>query len=522
MKTIKAIIFLMILSLSAQSQESSVNAFKPMYINWYNSDFNDNDVLGCSVNKTYQELLKNKKAKKTIIVAVIDGGVDIKHEDLVGKIWINEDEIPDNKIDDDNNGYIDDVNGWNFIGNVHGDNINYENYEYTRIYKLKANDENFRKAKILYEAEFAKRTKDKANLNQFEEKYNQAKLILKNKTGVDITKYSDLKKITPDNKEDETVAEAFDFLLLKYNQGFSEKSLLAQKERNALSFEKYLNVDFNARALIGDDPDNINDNKYGNPDVTGPRASHGTSVAGIIAAVRNNGIGIDGVATDVKIMVLRTTPDGDERDKDIALAIKYAVENGADIINMSFGKALSPQKKFVDDAIKLAEQKNVLIVHSAGNSGENTNLNEYFPSDLYLDRSKATNFMNIAASDMEKGKNMAAIFSNYGQNHVDIFAPGVNIISLDVNSTYDAGSGTSESAPVVSGIAALILSYYPELTPKELIAILLESSLDLKKQKVLIPDLINEKREKVKFATLSKCGGIINAYEAMKKAESHK
>lgn len=522
MKTLKITILLITLSLFAQSQEDSIKAFNPVYLNWYNLDLFDDKVLGASVNKAYQELLANKKVKKTIIVAVIDGGVDIYNMDLQGKIWINEREIPNNKIDDDDNGYVDDINGWNFIGNSKGENIDYETFEYTRIYELSGNDENFQKAKQLYEAELAKRMKERNELKKIEEKYNIAKLTIKVQTGIEINQYSDLKKVAFQTSNNYEVSDAYNFLIQMYKKGFSDKSLLAQKTRNYEFLEKYLNVDFNPRAIIGDNPNEINSYIYGNFDVKGPKANHGTSVAGVIAGIRGNSVGVDGIATNVKIMVLRTTPSGDERDKDVALAIKYAVENGADIINMSFGKQLSPQKHFVDDAIKLAERKNVLIIHACGNNGLNIDTNETFPSDYYLDKSEATNFLNVASSGIKKGKEIASKFSNYGQNHVDVFAPGENIISLDTSNTFSIHSGTSLSAPVVTGIAALILSYYPQLTPQELINILMESSLKFNKQRVLIPDLINKKRGKVKFSTLSKSGGIVNAYKAIQIAETYK
>lgn len=519
MKIIITIVLLIIVSSTISiSQEHSTSTFKTIDLNWFNLDLQDNKILGTSVNKTYQELLTNKKAKKTVIVAIIDGGIDINHEDLKGRIWINEDEIPNNNIDDDHNGYIDDINGWNFIGNSNGENINFENFEYTRIYKLGVNNENYELAKKLYEEELVKRTKEKENLTKFAQKYANAKTTIKEKTGIEVTKLEDLAGISTN---DNSALEAISFLRQRYNDGFSEKSFLQRKKRNTDFLEKYLNLNFNPRAIAGDNPNDINDTHYGNPNVIGPRASHGTCLAGIIAGIRNNGIGIDGIATDVRIMVLRTTPNGDERDKDVALAIKYAVENGADIINMSFGKSISPQKIFIDDAIKLAEQKNILIVHAAGNAGVDTDQLVHFPSDYYLDKQEATNFINVGSSGKENGNAFASIFSNYGQYHVDIFAPGESIISLDTNNTYSMNSGTSEAAPIVTGIAALILSYFPELTPKEIIIILLESSLNLKKQKVLKPDLKNEEREIVKFGTLSKSGGIINAYDAMKSASSH-
>jgi subtilisin family serine protease len=285
------------------------------------------------------------------------------------------------------------------------------------------------------------------------------------------------------------------------------------------SLEKYLNVDFNPRALVGDNPADITDTNYGNPDVKGPRSNHGTSVAGVIAAGRGNGLGVDGIATDVRIMCLRSTPNGDERDKDVALAIRYAVENGADVVNMSFGKAYSPEKKFIDDAVRLAEQRNVLLVHGSGNESQDIDAAESYPSDRYLDQTEATNWINVGASGLTSDETLASFFSNYGQRHVDIFAPGENIISTDSSSTYSMNDGTSLSAPVVAGVAALLLSYHPELKPQDVIRILEESSIKMDKLKVLQPGRGKEERKRVKFNTLSKSGGIVNAYEAMKLAD---
>jgi len=218
-------------------------------------------------------------------------------------------------------------------------------------------------------------------------------------------------------------------------------------------------------------------------------------------------------------MCLRSTPNGDERDKDVALAIRYAVDNGAEIINMSFGKAISPQKNFVDEAVKYAEQKDVLLVHGSGNSGLNIDVEEVYPSDRYLNGTEATNWINVGASSTGTDDAIAAAFSNYGKKHVDLFAPGENIISTDSSSTYSMNDGTSLSAPVVSGIAAMILSYFPDLTSQQLITILLESSRKIEK-KVVRPG--QEKKKMVKFNALSRSGGIVNAFEAMRFAAAVK
>jgi subtilisin family serine protease len=512
-------IILLIFSVSSvlHAQVRSVESLEPQYLNWHNLDADGSNVLGTGVTKTYRELLANRQAKKTVVVAVIDSGVDIDHEDLKEHIWVNENEIPGNGIDDDNNGYIDDIHGWNFIGNKNGDNVLYENYELTRLYKQGAQGTYYQQVSKAYEDELAKQKTEQANLEKFENAYNRAKLLIKQKTGIDAKSAKDLDAISPDNSED--VMRAKNFLAGRYQSGFTEEGLARYKAHNRAVGEQYLNLNFNPRALVGDNPTDINDVNYGNPDVKGPRANHGTSVAGIIAAMRNNGTGIDGIATNVRIMCLRSTPNGDERDKDVALAIRYAVMNGADIVNMSFGKAFSPEKKFVDDAVRLAEQKNVLLIHGAGNDGKDIDAEERYPSDQYLDHTEPANWLNVGASDITPNETLAAVFSNYGEQHVDIFAPGVNIISLDTTNTYSKNDGTSLSAPVVSGIAALLLSYHPELKPSDVIRILEKSSTKPEKLKVLKPGRGEEPRKKVKFSSLSKSGGVVNVYEAMLMAD---
>jgi subtilisin family serine protease len=517
-KFLRAIIFALFISTSLQAQVADIKELDQKYLNWFNMDLKIDKVLGTSVNKAYGELLRDKQPKKTIIVAVIDGGVDINHVDFKDHIWLNEDEIPGNNIDDDNNGYIDDIHGWNFIGNSNGENIKYENFEYTRIYKDPTNPD-YTKAKELYEKEYAKRIKEKESIAKFEEAYYKAKSTLKEHTGIEVLSADDLSEISSNNPE---VSRARTFLWSRYNQGFTEKGLMEYKQYNADFLAYFLNTTFNARDLVGDDPSAMDQKVYGNPDVIGPRADHGTSVAGVIAAVRDNEIGIDGIASHVKIMALRSTPRGDERDKDVALAIRYAVENGASIINMSFGKALSPQKKLVDEAVKFAEERNVLLVHGSGNDSRDIDVLPSYPSDQYLDGTEASNWLTVGASAMTFGEEMVGVFSNYGAKHVDIFAPGVDIISLDSTNTYSKNDGTSLAAPVVSGIAALVLSYYPDLTPQELIDILMTSSIKLDKEKVFIPDREDPKRKRVKFGTLSKSGGIVSAYEALKLAERYK
>lgn len=514
------ILFVLLISyISITAQEESVDNYNPKYLNWQNKDLSINDVMGTSVNKLYEHI-KDMKPKRTVIVAVIDSGIDIMHEDLEGQIWTNDDEIPDNNIDDDDNGYTDDVHGWNFIGNANGENVNYENYEYTRIVKKSEESDYLSKAKEQYNKELKYREDNIKGFKNFEKSYYSAKEFILKETGVEVNSLEDLKKVDSKN---ENVLNAKNFLLEKYSLGFTEEALEEVLEMNQEYLDYYLNLDFNPREIVGDDPNDFDDRNYGNNDVIGPSYDHGTSTAGVIAAVRGNGIGIDGIATDVEIMTLRVVPDGDERDKDIAIAIIYAVDNGANIINMSFGKQYSPNKEFVDFAVKYAQDHNVLLVHSAGNYGVDLDLYPSYPSDRLNDNTELKNWISVGASSIEIDKYFVGIFSNYGKEYVDIYSPGVDVISLYGDSRYRASSGTSIAGPIVSGIAALIWSYYPDLTASEMVTILKESSYKPKKNlKVLKPDLENEKRKKVKFSELSESGGIVNAYEAFKLAGEYK
>ncbi len=285
------------------------------------------------------------------------------------------------------------------------------------------------------------------------------------------------------------------------------------------SFEgqtKYsLNTQYNSRTIVGDDYPDVNQHHYGNGDVMGQDAKHGTHVAGIIGAVQGNGIGVDGIAPSVKLMMIRTVPDGDERDKDIANAIRYAVDNGAQIISMSFGKPYSPYKAAVDDAVQYADAHGVLMVHAAGNDGADLAKGKNFPTPVYLGGGKPATWIEVGASSWKGGDSLAASFSNYGKNEVDVFAPGVDILSTVPGNQYERDSGTSMAAPVVSGLAALIMDYYPNLTATDVKKIISASVSNYGGQMVVRPG----DKERVPFSSLSITGGIVNAYNALKLAE---
>ncbi len=536
MKKIKLLFVSLVLGIvlcsNSQAQYSTVDSLNQKYVNWHNKDIKADKIPGVSVDKAYKELLVGKTSKKKIIVAVIDGGVDTAHVDLKGKIWKNTDEIAGNGKDDDNNGYVDDVFGWNFLGNAKGENLKAENLEVTRVIKkygpvfksikseidVPANQKSDYKmyvyAKEKYDKQLKQYTDEATQIEAFEKKLDDAEQAVKTFLKKEEYTKEDLEGIT---STDETIIKAKKYLLNLNAKGFTRADMAEIKDHNTLYLDKYLNLDFEARSLVGDDPENIADTKYGNGNVKGPDAGHGTLCAGLIAANRNNGIGIDGIADNVLIMAIRVVPDGDERDKDVALAIKYAVDNGANVINMSFGKAVSPQKKFVDDAIKYAAAHNVLLVHAAGNDGENNDSIEHYPSKFMNDGTVAQNMITAGASNFTLDNNYAAVFTNYGMS-VDLFAPGVNISSTSPENKYSLTNGTSFSCPITSGVAALVWSYYPDLTAVQLKDVLLKSVSSQAKLKVYKPGRGSKVRTEMKFSKLCKTGGTVNAYNALKLA----
>ena len=507
---------------------------QPPLKDWFLRDPEQDHVQGVSAEKAYATLLAGQPSR-TVIVAVVDSGVDIDHEDLKSIIWINEDEIPNNGIDDDKNGYIDDVNGWNFIGGKNG-NVKEDTYELTREYiRLKKKFENIEDGKVpkKQKAEYEQYNKTKDKYGKLKSKNMQQYGLYKNMQANVIISVDTIKAILKtDSLTQESLQEftTTDPSLL-YAKGFllnilknlepeaSIESLLDQLKESVDYFGVIVNFGYNenydSRQIIGDDYSNTFEKNYGNNDVKGPDPEHGTHAAGIIAADRKNNIGIKGIADNVRIMSVRTVPNGDERDKDVANAILYAVDNGAKIINMSFGKSFSPEKVVVDKAVKYAEQKGVLLVHAAGNDGEDIEENKNFPSRYYLNGKEAKNWLEIGASAWGIEQNFVGSFSNYGKKSVDFFAPGVEIYSTTPNNTYKNESGTSMASPTTAGVAALLMSYFPELSAVEVKDILKKSTRKFDNLKVTSPG----GKGNIKFSELSNTGGLVNAYEAVKMAQ---
>jgi subtilisin family serine protease len=476
--------------------------------NWGHLDLEKDTIPGMAVDRAYAEIIKNKKGK-SVIVAVIDSGIDIDHEDLNDVIWTNKDEIPGNGKDDDNNGYVDDIHGWNFLGDAYDEQL-----EYVRI--LASGDTTnprYNEAQALYESEYDKWLGRKTQ-------YDQIAQVVKN-ADESLTKHFGKKDYTIEEvngitSEDPSLQQAVQVAKsISANGGTLAEASEQLKEaleqiNERLNFN--LNKSFKGRKT-GDDVDDLTDTGYGNGNVKPAKKSeaHGTHVAGIIAAERNNGLGANGVANNVEIMVIRTVPNGDEYDKDVALAIRYAVDNGAKVINGSFGKSFSPHADWVRDAIAYASDNDVVFVHAAGNDSNDVDVNPNFPDDNVDFVEISETYIRVGSLTQRYGSKMVSDFSNYGKKNVDIFAPGSSIYSTTPENEYDFKGGTSMAAPGVAGVVALIRSYYPKLTAAQVKQVILDSGLPLTTKVVVGGDASDVKP----FAELSKTGKIVNAYNAL-------
>lgn len=501
--------------------------------NWYIKDILLDTIAGISLTRSYDSLLNNKKNKE-VIVAVIDMPIEINHSGLVDDIWVNKNEIPNNLIDDDKNGYIDDIHGWNFLNNLKGENNYFVNYEYTRIirkfnvlfedktiddiepkdtalfkvYKKAKNIYNFRKEYAIEDLEYIR------NVHKWkkEAEKNISNYLKKEKYG--LKDLDSLKRLFKKNKKlQEAILQKTNFIKWEYTDSYIKDYKLKAKER----IDKLLNISYNDRGIQGDNPDDLNNIKYGTPNfsVNTTLLDHGTKMAGIIKSISQK--------KEIKIMPLAVSAYGDEHDKDIALAIRYAVDNGAKVINMSFSKLLSLKPEWVLNAIKYANSKNVLIVNGAANDGQDIDkkFNNRFPNDhsYFNDSEVSDNFIRVGSNGIYVDKNLKSSFSNYGKNEVDLFAPGEYIYTTFPNNEFDIiYGGTSASTAVTSAIAGLVFSYYPNLTASQVKHILMNSGLEYNFE-VLTPTSEDENK-KTPFNQLSKSGKVLNAYNALIMADS--
>lgn len=513
--------------------------------NWFNLDPVADKVNGTGGDAAIKMMKAKGKKSQTVIVAVLDSGVEIDHDDLKDVIWTNPGEIPGNNKDDDNNGYVDDIHGWNFLagpgGNVHHETLELTR-EYARLRKLyeKSDGKNLSgaaadeykywlKVKEDFEAQRAQAVSGMENatkqLKPIEDAFNVVEKSLGSKA------FTAENVAAINTGSDEELKKSVEMIKMVMNQGLTSRKDLEDAKKEASEYfynqvEYQLNPDYNARKVVGDDPNDLTNRFYGTNEYEGPDAFHGTHVSGIIAANRNNNTGIRGVADNVKIMTVRCVPDGDERDKDVANAIYYAVDNGASVINMSFGKSYSPQKWYVDQAMRYAAEHDVILVHAAGNDASNNDTDGNFPNDmlqkpvkkgLFGKEKKVSTWMEIGALSWKSGEKRVAGFSNYGKKNVDLFSPGVQLQSTIPDNKYGPASGTSMACPAAAGVAALIRSYYPELSALQ-VKHIMEASVNKQDGEVNKPGTT----EKVKFTELCVSGGTVSATNAVTMAEKTK
>jgi cell wall-associated protease len=500
---------------------------------WQYLDIEKDTLSGTSLNRAYQEIIKNKKGK-SVIVAVIDTDIDIHHEDLKQAIWVNKKEIPNNNIDDDHNGYIDDINGWNFMGNSNGsDNIIYANTESTRVLrnlkKKYPNYSNFKKNtadSLLYIKAIERYKKDIAEIDDLKiyvseniVKYKKAILLLEKNFHKTQFNYREYDSLYFKNKNgDSTLVETIIFMRNMARLNKTELVLKNDSIRIVDQYKTSLNQAYYDRVLTGDNEYDIKDNRYGNNNVykNAEFTYHGTMVSGLIAANRANKIGVEGFGDQIIIMPIHAVPvAGSECSKDVALAIRYAVDNGAKIINMSFGNtSLFASSPMVDDALLYAQQHDVLLVAGAGNDMKDNDITPFHPLDYDIASGKefCNNFIKVGAITLDGDKNFLATFTNYGKQTVDLFAPGQSVKTTYAGNKYGYRDGTSMATPIVSGVAALIRSYYPKLTAAQVKKIILESGVSYDLQ-VQVP---GEKEGVLKpFSEMSKSGKVVNVYNAL-------
>lgn len=487
--------------------------------------------MGVETGKAYEFLSSTNRKAQKIRVAVIDADLDTQHEDLKDVVWVNPNEKADQK-DTDKNGYADDVHGWNFLGLKDGGTLAKVGTEPFREYKrLRPRYEHLRPEEV--------KKKDKEEYAYFLSMRKQAKInsylqfgeylrslasaysVVDSLMGIQYPQAPSLGDFQRLQVSDTSLTRSYQIvgaMVWRYDSTTLWSDVYKKQQAEfQLARKRIESLDdrTDPREVLGENKKSIKGRNYGSNTLVVSGSDHGTFVAALVGASRGNGVGIDGVADQVEIMGVVAVPDGDEYDKDVALAIRYAVDNGARIINMSFGKYVSPNSRWVEQAVAYATKKGVLMVHAAGNDSRYIDTAAFFPSGFTRKQHRSKYFIRVGASTPTGD---AASLSNYGKNSVDLFAPGVNIYSAKENNSYGRANGTSAAAPIVTGVAALIWSYYPELTTAELHHVLLASVTSRESVKTPLPG--SRSKEVVAFEELCATGGIVNAYQAVKLADA--
>lgn len=550
-----------VLAVNAQLvNQTSQNQKKQSDLDWYNCSFEQDGVYGCEVNKAY-EFLKGKKLKKRPLVALIGTGMDVEHEDLKESIWLNKKEKADGK-DNDKNGWIDDRNGWNFLGGKDGQVMES---------LMQEGDREFLRLKDKYADYFTgngeffkvidgKKTKVPAPENLSEYSYYKNEVVPESrlaatyggwKIGYIVQEYAEMFKKELDKKYPEHEKHTFQEFQTCYDPKAPQDSLRdVAFTLIAMGFQVYKTEDLDVvydrfvktivshgketyektlaqmgndgrEDIVGDNYLDINDSKYGNNVLLTSEAATGTMQAGIVGGKRGNGLGGDGIVDQAEIMCLRVSAGkGEPYLKDMALAIRYAVDHGADVIVLPQQNTLYPenQKAWMSEALRYAEDKGVLVIVPVWELSRDLAKQTFFPN-RWMDGSKElTNLMVIASSDKNGNPSMN---SNYGAKELDLFAPGINVYSAYMGDTYKMGTGVGLAAASVAGVAALIKGYYPNLTGTQIRNLLIENVTSRKGAEVEKGIIVDGKQAQDLFLFEDLClsGGILNAYQAIMAAD---
>ena len=528
-------------------------------LDWYNCSFDKDGVYGAEVNKAY-DFLKGKKIKKRPVVALIGSGMDIEHEDLKQAIWVNPKEKADGK-DNDKNGLVDDINGWNFLGGKDGqvmeatmregdreflrlkdkyadyifDGKNYNKVIDGKLTKVadpeNIEEYNYYRNQVLPESPMAGTYSGwqltyvlKAYADKFDQMMKE-RFPGKELTEADFSICYDPKAPRDSLSEVSFMMCAMGFGVYKTDKWETVYAGIksgAQIEQAKAEYERKVGP-FGAdgrKDIIGDNYLDINDNKYGNNVLLTADAAIGTMEAGIIVAKRENGLGGNGIMDQAEIMTLRVAANGEPYLKDIALAIRYAVDHQADIIMLPVQNTLYPedQKKWISEALEYAESKGVFCVTPAWEGAQDLAVETYYPNRWMTGKKELTNLMVVCSSDKNGNPSMN---SNYGAKEVDLYAPGMEIYSTYTGDTYQSGTGLGLAAATTVGVAALIKAYYPHLTGTQIRNILLETVTSRKDAEVEKGIVVDGKptQDLFLFGDLCLSGGIINAYQAVVAAD---
>jgi subtilisin family serine protease len=532
--------------------------------NWHHLAPEDG-VFGAAIERAHAAARESglRPARRPITIALIGGGIDISHKAISDIIWVNRRERRINGRDNDRNGWIDDRHGWNFLGNdtmtinslsTMGDR------EFLRL-KDKYNHFLFVEDGIAYmfddELGALVETEPPADMEEFEyflRVVTESELAETNR-GVMLAKAvvwyireighsmrmaypervltrTDFGEFVRAQQSTTAMQDALfafiDLMFMSANTedwntmaAFADTEFIPIQE---LRHERAMARRFpRERELIGDDPNDLNDKGYGNNNLLANNALRNTMIAGIIGAGGGQSE-IRGITNNVQIMTLRIEADfGEPYMKDMALAIRYAVEQGADIIQLGATNRLFPrhQSHWVEEALRYAEQRNVLVVIPVRDLSSNLDDFPFYPN-RNLSTGTLSNIITVAASD---SLGNPFLWANFSETELDIFAPGVEIKSAMPGNRYAIDSGSAYAAAMVTGVAAFIKNYFPQITPAQMRQLLIDtvtdrSDAEVEKQYRATAGSMRGRiaTDLFLFSDLCVSGGILNAERAIKEA----